>query len=205
MGFPRKFLDSAAGVTVFYHEGEGTEMLNGYFTLLSTLNKQIDPLTQDEIEIFQAFTEGGASSPAFVHRVRPGMTVAVIGDGAVGLLAGAVRQADGCRADHRDEPSRVAAEARPRVRRDRYRDRRGDEGVARIKELTNGIGADAGAGVRRHPGVDDAGDRFHPPRAGPWATLASRTESSSTARGCSSPTSISMVAPRRCAASARPY
>jgi hypothetical protein len=44
-------------------------MLNGYFTLLSTLNKQIDPLTQDEIEIFQAFTEGGASSPAFAHRV----------------------------------------------------------------------------------------------------------------------------------------
>ena len=66
MGFPRKFLDSAAGVTVFYHEGEGTEMLNGYFTLLSTLNKQIDPLTQDEIEIFQAFTERGrAARPLF--------------------------------------------------------------------------------------------------------------------------------------------
>src|SRR2546426_894502 len=32
-------------------------------------------------------------------------------------------QADGRRADHRDEPSRVAAEAGPRVRRDRHRDR----------------------------------------------------------------------------------
>jgi hypothetical protein len=47
-------------------------MLNGYFTLLSTLNKQIDPLTQDEIEIFQAFTEGGASSPAFCSPRDPG-------------------------------------------------------------------------------------------------------------------------------------
>jgi hypothetical protein len=69
MSFPRKYLDSAAGVAVFYHEGEGTEMLNGYFTLLSALNKQIDPLTQDEMEILQAFIEGEASSPAFVRRV----------------------------------------------------------------------------------------------------------------------------------------
>jgi threonine dehydrogenase-like Zn-dependent dehydrogenase len=45
--------------------------------------------------------------------VKPGKTVAVVGDGAVG-------QADGCRADHRNEPSRVAAEARTRVRRDRH-------------------------------------------------------------------------------------
>jgi hypothetical protein len=66
MGFPRKYLDSAAGVAVFYHEGEGTEMLNGYFTLLSALNKQIDPLTQDEMEILQAFIEGErAARPLF--------------------------------------------------------------------------------------------------------------------------------------------
>jgi hypothetical protein len=69
MGFPRKFLDSAAGVAVFYNEGEGTEMLNGYFMLVSALNKQIDPLTQAEMEILQAFIEEEAISPAFVRRV----------------------------------------------------------------------------------------------------------------------------------------
>jgi threonine dehydrogenase-like Zn-dependent dehydrogenase len=49
--------------------------------------------------------------------VKPGMTVVVVGDGAVGLLG--VLSA---KADHRDEPSRATAEARARVRRDRHRD-----------------------------------------------------------------------------------
>jgi len=47
------------------------------------------------------------------------------------------------RANHCDEPSRVAAEARPRIRRDDIVTERGDEGVARIVELTNGVGADS--------------------------------------------------------------
>jgi len=41
---------------------------------------------------------------------------------------------------------------------------RGDEGVARIVELTNGVGADSSAGVRRNAGVNDAGDQFQPQR-----------------------------------------
>ena len=53
--------------------------------------------------------------------VKPGSTVAVVGDGAVGLLGGAVGEADGGGADHRHEPPRDAAAARPRVRRDRHR------------------------------------------------------------------------------------
>ena len=93
--------------------------------------------------------------------VKPGATVAVVGDGAVGLLGCAVGEADGRGADHRDEPARAAAEARPRVRRDRHR------GRARRRRRGAHQGADQrhrrrrGARMRRHAGVDDAGDRLH--------------------------------------------
>ena len=75
--------------------------------------------------------------------VKPGSTVVVVGDGAVGLLAvlsakqmGAGRIIAMSRHDSRQKLARefgatdIVAE-------------RGDEGVARIKELTDGIGADA--------------------------------------------------------------
>ncbi|MGA9579674.1 MAG: zinc-dependent alcohol dehydrogenase family protein [Terrimicrobiaceae bacterium] len=75
--------------------------------------------------------------------VTPGSTVVVVGDGAVGLLAvlsakqmGAGRIIAMSRHDSRQKLARefgatdIVAE-------------RGDEGVARIKELTDGIGADA--------------------------------------------------------------
>ena len=45
--------------------------------------------------------------------VKPGSTVAVVGDGRC-----AIRQRDGGREDHRDESSPVATETRTRVRRD---------------------------------------------------------------------------------------
>ena len=115
----------------------------------------------------------------------------------------ALREADGRRADHRDEPPRGAAEARARVRRDRHRDR------ARRRRRRAHQGADEGhrrrlgARVRRHAGVDDAGD---PRRRGPAATSATsacRTASRSTARSCSSRTSICTAARRRCAATCR--
>src|SRR5439155_16537464 len=75
--------------------------------------------------------------------VRPGMTVAVVGDGAVGLLGvlsakqlGAARIIAMSRHESRQ---RLASEfgATDIVTE------RGDDGVARIKELTNGVGADA--------------------------------------------------------------
>ena len=75
--------------------------------------------------------------------LKPGSTVVVVGDGAVGLLAvlsakqmGAGRIIAMSRHDSRQKLARefgatdIVAE-------------RGDEGVARIKELTDGIGADA--------------------------------------------------------------
>ncbi len=75
--------------------------------------------------------------------VEPGMTVAVVGDGAVGLLG--VLSAKHMGAE------RIIAMSRHEARQKLAREfgatdivtERGDEGVARIKDLTNGIGADA--------------------------------------------------------------
>jgi threonine dehydrogenase-like Zn-dependent dehydrogenase len=76
-------------------------------------------------------------------KVKPGMTVAVVGDGAVGLLAVLSAKQMGA--------GRIIAMSRHASRQKLAREfgatdivtERGDEGVARIKELTNGIGADA--------------------------------------------------------------
>jgi threonine dehydrogenase-like Zn-dependent dehydrogenase len=75
--------------------------------------------------------------------VKPGSTVAVVGDGAVGLLGVLSAQQKGA--------ERIIAMSRHASRQELAREfgatdiviERGDEGVARIKELTNGIGADA--------------------------------------------------------------
>ena len=75
--------------------------------------------------------------------VKPGSTVVVVGDGAVGLLAVlSAKQMDA---------GRIIAMSRYDSRQKLAREfgatdivtERGDEGVARIKELTDGIGADA--------------------------------------------------------------
>src|ERR1043166_5496139 len=75
--------------------------------------------------------------------VKPGSTVAVVGDGAVGLLG--VLSAKQMGAD------RIIAMSRHATRQKLAREfgatdivtERGDEGIARIKELTKGIGADS--------------------------------------------------------------
>jgi len=75
--------------------------------------------------------------------VKPGMTVAVVGDGAVGLL--------GVLSARQMGAERVVAMSRHPTRQKLARDfgatdvvtERGDEGVARIMELTRGVGADA--------------------------------------------------------------
>jgi threonine dehydrogenase-like Zn-dependent dehydrogenase len=75
--------------------------------------------------------------------VRPGSTVAVVGDGAVGLL--------GVLSARQMGAERVIAMSRHESRQKLARQlgatdivtERGDEGVARIKDLTRGIGADA--------------------------------------------------------------
>src|SRR5712672_2744577 len=75
--------------------------------------------------------------------VKPGSTVAVVGDGAVGLLAVLSAKQRGA--------ERIIAMSRHQSRQKLAREfgatdivtERGDEGVARIKELTQGIGADS--------------------------------------------------------------
>ncbi|MET8088134.1 zinc-dependent alcohol dehydrogenase family protein [Micromonospora sp. NPDC005237] len=75
--------------------------------------------------------------------VQPGKTVAVVGDGAVGLLAVLAAKQLGAEriiAMSRHEPrQKLAAE----FGASHIVTERGDEGVARIKELTGGLGADS--------------------------------------------------------------
>jgi len=75
--------------------------------------------------------------------VKPGMTVVIVGDGAVGLLGVLSAKQIGA--------ERIIAMSRHQSRQKLAREfgatdivtERGDEGVQRIKELTNGIGADS--------------------------------------------------------------
>ena len=75
--------------------------------------------------------------------VKPGSTVAIVGDGAVGLL--------GVLSARQMGAERIIAMSRHESRQKLAREfgatdivtERGDEGVARIKELTQGIGADS--------------------------------------------------------------
>jgi threonine dehydrogenase-like Zn-dependent dehydrogenase len=75
--------------------------------------------------------------------VKPGKTVAVVGDGAVGLL--------GVLSARQMGAGRIIAMSRHEKRQKLAREfgatdivtERGDEGVARIKEMTKGIGADS--------------------------------------------------------------
>jgi len=80
---------------------------------------------------------------AVAANVKPGMTVAVVGDGAVGLLG--VLSAKQMGAD------RIIAMSRHQTRQKLAREfgatdivtERSEEGVARIKDLTDGVGVDA--------------------------------------------------------------
>lgn len=76
-------------------------------------------------------------------RVQPGSTVAVVGDGAVGLM--------GVLAAKQMGAGRIIAMSRHKTRQDLALEygatdivsKRGDDGVALIKELTRGVGADS--------------------------------------------------------------
>jgi threonine dehydrogenase-like Zn-dependent dehydrogenase len=74
--------------------------------------------------------------------VQPGKTVVVVGDGAVGLLAVLAAKQMGA--------GRIVAMSRHKARQDLARlfgatdivEERGEEGIARIEEMTKGVGAD---------------------------------------------------------------
>ena len=132
--------------------------------------------------------------------VKPGSTVVVVGDGAVGLLGVLSAKQMGA--------ERIIAMSRHETRQKLAREFGATDIVDRARRRGRGPhhGHDQGhrrrlgAGVRRHAGVDDAGDPLDPQgrvrvlRRRPARGRARR------ARSCSSPTSTCTAAPPRCGA-----
>jgi threonine dehydrogenase-like Zn-dependent dehydrogenase len=110
-------------------------------TLVATPEVPSDDLIPSLLTLSDVMGTGWFAAVA--ANVRPGATVAVVGDGAVGLLGVLSAQQMGA--------ERIIAMSRHESRQKLAREfgatdivaERGDEGVARIKELTNGIGADS--------------------------------------------------------------
>ena len=138
---------------------------------------------------------------AVAAEAGPGKTVAVVGDGAVGLL--------GILAAKQLGAERIIAFSRHADRQALAREfgatdiveERGDEGVAKVKELTDGLGAHSRHRGRRHPGVDDAGHPLHPRRRSRRLRRRLPRRRHSPATSCSSPASTSTADPPPCAGS----
>lgn len=137
---------------------------------------------------------------AVAAEVGPGKTVAVVGDGAVGLL--------GILAARELGAERIIAMSRHADRQALAREfgatdivsERGDAGVARIKELTNGLGAHSVIeAVGTQESMMQAIRSTRP--AAMSATSASPTTWRCRATSCSSPACTCTAVLRRCAAS----
>jgi len=104
---------------------------------------------------------------AVCGRVEKGDTVAVVGDGAVGLSA--------VLASKRLGAERIIALSRNPVRQEVAREfgatdilaERGDDAIAAVSELTNGIGVDAALECRHRP-IDDHRASHRPTRLDRW-------------------------------------
>jgi threonine dehydrogenase-like Zn-dependent dehydrogenase len=110
-------------------------------TLVATPDVPSDDLVPSLLSVSDVLGTGWFAADA--ANVKPGTTVAVVGDGAVGLLGVLSAKQMGA--------ERIIAMSRHESRQKLAREfgatdivtERGDEGVARIKVLTDGIGADA--------------------------------------------------------------
>ena len=110
-------------------------------TLVATPDVPPDDLVPSLLAASDVFGTGWFAADA--ASVKPGMTVAVVGDGAVGLLAVLSAKQMGA--------ERIIAMSRHAARQKLAREygatdivtERGADGVGRIKELTKGVGADA--------------------------------------------------------------
>jgi len=110
-------------------------------TLLATPDLPPDDLIPSLLSASDVLGTGWFGAVA--AEAGPGKTVAVVGDGAVGLLAVLAARQLGA--------ERIIAMSRHEPRQRRAREygatavveERGEDGVARIKELTNGLGADS--------------------------------------------------------------
>jgi threonine dehydrogenase-like Zn-dependent dehydrogenase len=137
---------------------------------------------------------------AVAAEAGPPKTVAVVGDGAVGLLAVLAASQLGA--------ERIIAMSRHQPRQKLAVEfgatdivtERGDAGVARVKELTGGLAPTAWS-RRSAPRSRCCRPSVPPGPAGTSATSASPTAWSCPAPSCSSPTCTCTAAPPRCAAS----
>jgi threonine dehydrogenase-like Zn-dependent dehydrogenase len=110
-------------------------------TLVPTAEMPSDDLIPSLLATSDVLGTGWYAADA--ARVQPGATVVVVGDGAVGLM--------GVLAARQMGAERIIAMSRHKSRQDLALEygatdiiaERGDAGVARIKELTRGIGADS--------------------------------------------------------------
>lgn len=110
-------------------------------TLVSTKDIPSEDLIPSLLTLSDVMGTGWFAADA--ANVKPGATVVVVGDGAVGLLAVLSAKQMGA--------ERIIAMSRHETRQKLAREfgatdivtERGDEGVAQIKDLTQGIGADA--------------------------------------------------------------
>ena len=110
-------------------------------TLVATPDIPPDDLIASLLALSDVMGTGWFAADA--ANVKPGSTVAVVGDGAVGLLAVLSAKQRGA--------ERIIAMSRHQSRQKLAREfgatdivtERGDDGVDRIKELTHGVGADA--------------------------------------------------------------
>ena len=89
-------------------------------TLVATPEVPSDDSIPDLLTLSDVMGTGWFAADA--AQVKSGSTVVVVGDGAVGLLGGALRETNGCEANNRDEPSYVSTEARTRIWSYRYCD-----------------------------------------------------------------------------------
>src|SRR5213079_2750763 len=110
-------------------------------TLVATPGVPSDDLVPSLLTLSDVMGTGWFAADA--ANVKPGATVAVVGDGAVGLLGVLSAKQMGA--------ERIIAMSRHAPRQKLAREfgatdivaERGDAGIARIKELTNGLGADS--------------------------------------------------------------
>jgi len=110
-------------------------------TLVATPDMPADDLIPSLLAVSDVLGTGWYAADA--ARVEPGATVAVVGDGAVGLM--------GVLAAKQMGAARIIAMSRHKTRQNLALEfgasdivtERGDEGVARVKALTEGVGADS--------------------------------------------------------------
>ena len=110
-------------------------------TLVATSEMPTDELIPSFLAVSDVLGTGWYAADA--ARVQPGSTVAVVGDGAVGLMGVLAAQQMGA--------GRIIAMSRHKTRQDLALEygatdivsERGEAGVSRIKELTKGVGADS--------------------------------------------------------------